>query len=470
MPPSGCYAITTRKFNLIHDHREWFADTQTLYNSVVGFYCGLYVELWGGRRSEPADGQKDNGLQMGSADERQDIQGRNDAAARRLPNNRDAMGILEKRTIPGRDGKTPLNPLPFETVPLYFRRAAINAAIAAAKSTLARETEGSRIPEFHQSVTYYKGTYKDLTDHSVTLKVWNGEKWVWTECKLSGNHLPKDAQVMSPSIVVREKRLEFHVPVKEEVTDGRNAKERMAAGEKICAAVFTNEDACVVCSVTEGKAKPAMDETQTVDDGKVSYGPALFIRGGKEYAHKCRQVMEKLEKSKSSTKDDGNAKANQKYWMRIKHLNDSYSHLFSKKVIDFCKEQGAKVLVLPEYKKPYTDMVMAKAGNFSPLHLSFQIREKLKYKAWKTGIIVLEAGEHHTGDRCAICGAKAKRCGKHRIDYICENGHTGNYYLNMARNLGVRCMESFSVQRERLPEKQQAEKIILRDMAKQKRE
>ena len=121
MPPSGCYAITTRKFNLIHDHREWFADTQTLYNSVVGFYCGLYVELWGGRRSEPADGQKDNGLQMGSADERQDIQGRNGAATSRLPSNRDAMGILEKRTIPGRDGKMPLNPLPFEKVPLYFR-------------------------------------------------------------------------------------------------------------------------------------------------------------------------------------------------------------------------------------------------------------------------------------------------------------------------------------------------------------
>ncbi len=329
MPPSGCYAITTRKFNLIHDHRDWFADTQTLYNNVLGFYCRLYMELWGGNGSE-------------------------DAAARRLPNNREAMGILEGLTISGRNGKTPEKPLPYDKVPLYFRRAAINAAIAAAKSALARgETESS---EFHQSITYYKGMYKDLTDRSVALKVWNGEKWVWTECKLSGNHIPKDAQVMSPSVVVKEKTLELHVPVKEEVSDGRNAKERMAAGEKICAVVFTNEDACVVCCAADRYGDPI--------------GRALFIRGGKEYAHTCRQVVEKLEKSRESTAHDGNAKADQKYWMRLKHLNDSFSHLFSRKVIDYCVEQGAKVLVLPLYRDTYSSRVMPRAGNYSPLHLS----------------------------------------------------------------------------------------------------
>ncbi len=54
---------------------------------------------------------------------------------------------------------------------------------------------------------------------------------------------------MSPSIVLKKTGPELHIPWKTFVKDGRTAKERMAAGEKICAVTFTNQDALTVCCV-----------------------------------------------------------------------------------------------------------------------------------------------------------------------------------------------------------------------------
>ena len=67
------------------------------------------------------------------------------------------------------------------------------------------------------------------------------------------------------------------------VKDGRTAKERMAAGEKICAVTFTNQDALTVCCVLNS-------------DG--AKRKRLFVRGGAEYAHRCRQVTDKIKNPK----------------------------------------------------------------------------------------------------------------------------------------------------------------------------
>lgn len=85
-------------------------------------------------------------------------------------------------------------------------------------------------------------------------------------------------------------------------------------------------------------------------------------------------------------------------------------------------------------------MVMAKAGNFSPIHLSTAIREKIKYKAWQEGIVVLELQQHKNSSVCAVCGAPLHRKGQ---EFICENGHQGNYYLNATWNLGLKCIRGF---------------------------
>ena len=126
--------------------------------------------------------------------------------------------------------------------------------------------------------------------------------------------------------------------------------------------------------------------------------------------------------------------------MKLKNLNDFYSHCISRQVINYTVNQGAKVIVLPEFEKVYSRILMTKAGNYSPIHLSTAIREKIKYKAWQEGIVVLELQQHKNSSVCAACGAPLHRTGQ---EFICENGHQGNYYLNASWNLGLKCIRGF---------------------------
>ena len=127
--------------------------------------------------------------------------------------------------------------------------------------------------------------------------------------------------------------------------------------------------------------------------------------------------------------------------MRLRNLSQHYAHQVSRQILDFCKENQAGIIVLPDYDQNFTRMAMVKSGNFSPLHLSSKIRTQLQYKAWAEGILVLEVRTDGLKDRCSICGGKVKRKGS---EFLCENGHQGNRFLNDARNLGRKCQHSFS--------------------------
>ena len=101
------YVITTKRFLLRTRHNDWLVYTRDLYNEVLTFYYHLFI-----------DHPEFHAL-----------------------GNQDAMRALEKRTIVGRDKMPVPEPLPWKKVPLYFRRAAINEAIAAGKSYLSREEQ-----------------------------------------------------------------------------------------------------------------------------------------------------------------------------------------------------------------------------------------------------------------------------------------------------------------------------------------
>ena len=128
----------------------------------------------------------------------------------------------------GRDKQVPQNPLPWEKVPLYFRRAAINSAIAAAKSHISRQKSipGRKAEKLHSAVTYYKGMYRDFSHKEITLKVWTGEQWKWMRCRLYGREFPAEAELMSPSVTFEKKYLMLHVPVKEFTADTATVKQR----------------------------------------------------------------------------------------------------------------------------------------------------------------------------------------------------------------------------------------------------
>ena len=213
------YAITVRRYNILFRHTEWFHQTQDLYNEILLFYYQLYLETF--------------------TDEQ--------------PGTQEALRILEKLTIVGRDKQPVPNPLPWKKVPLYFRRAAINTATAAAKSYLARDKQEQPTGAFTESVTFYKGMYRDFQGNTISLKLWDGEGWQWSRLRLRGNTVPEEGQMMSPALVLKKDHAELHIPWKVPVTDGRSARERITAENKICSTIFTGQDACAVCCILDSE-------------------------------------------------------------------------------------------------------------------------------------------------------------------------------------------------------------------------
>ncbi len=384
------YSIRTWRMRLFCPEPLWLDRTEEYFQNVVDFYYHLLIqheELW------------DNSLF-------------------------DIQRSLELLTLAGKDGRQPANPLPMGKVPVYLRRAAINTASAAVKSTVGKEN--SAFPEkLEGKVTFFKGMYSDLTDEAIRLKLWNGVKWVWTECRLKGRSFPENGQLMSPTLTKKDSYYMLNIPVKQENCDGRTAKERMAEGARICSVRFTNTDIFAMCCILDQQGEQVAVHT---------------CRGGEEYRHRCSLLEKKLEKSRPNTEKDNSPRPNRKYYTALGNLSEHYAHQVSRQILNFCKENQAGIIVLPEYDQDFTRMAMIKSGNFSPLHLSTRIRTQLLYKAWSEGILVLETRTDGLKDKCAICGGKIKR---RNSEFLCENGHQGNRFLNDARNLGRKCQESF---------------------------
>ena len=102
----------------------------------------------------------------------------------------------------------------------------MNKAAMAVKTAASAESFPEKIDA---NITFFKGMYRDLTDTSVVLKLWNGKKWIWVSCGLTGRPFPKEAAILSPTLVHEEKWLMFHVPVKQENSDARKAPEYAAS-------------------------------------------------------------------------------------------------------------------------------------------------------------------------------------------------------------------------------------------------
>ena len=267
------YAITVRRYNILFRHTEWFHQTQDLYNEILLFYYQLYLEIF--------------------TDEQ--------------PGTQEALRILEKLTIVGRDKQPVPNPLPWKKVPLYFRRATINTATAVAKSYLAREEQEQPTEAFTESVTFYKGMYRDFQQNTISLKLWDGEEWQWSRLRLRGNTVPEEGQMMSPALVLKKDHAELHIPWKIPVADGRGARERITAENKICSTIFTGQDAYTVCCILDSSGKRES---------------SFYIKGGREYANASRQIYDRIKRSEDVQGGGGNAKVNYRYWKKLKNLHE----------------------------------------------------------------------------------------------------------------------------------------------------
>lgn len=421
MSKKSGYRTITYRFRLYCGHMHWLVETKSMYNRVLAFYYDVIGKEEPGIWEVPK-------LQM--------------------------MRQLELLTVGARGeecGDTKY-PVPFEKVPLYFRRAAINDAIRLRGALRSGEEQGAKPAEgFDASPIYYKGMYKEFSATSVKMKLYNGDRWVWEECEIDtcGRTMPTPEQMMSPVLVVEQGRAMLHVPVKEEVEDVRPVKERMEAGENICAVYFPNGDTMAAMVVLNPAGK-------LIKTG--------FIHGGKELAHRKALLLKQLEENRRSM---GFGKAERKAWEerhqdslpenenksikeKIHRITDDAAHKVSRQIVDFCKEWQVSILVVPNYKQSMDFNRIGYVGASSYDWLGRRIITYTKYKAFGEGIVTATASTKDIAWKCHKCGLQIKKYNKNYRpgknfqggkNFVCPEGHQGNSYFNSAMNVAQNFLE-----------------------------
>lgn len=408
-------STTTYRMKLFCKHEDWLSETKKLYNQVTEFYYKLFLsrpELW----------------ELGS------LKG---------------LRGLEQLTLVGRDKKEPIIQPPFSKIPVYFRRAAINSAMALANNYLShlknweengkKHTKPGMASTFRSSPVFYQGMYKEWTGDTVILKLYTGRTWCWVKCKVKGQALPENGERLSPTLVLGKHGARLHVPVKIQVPDDRSVKERMEAGERICGVSFRNEDACAVCAVYTA-------------DGRVA--AVRFVRGGSEFTHHSKRLLNQIKENRRvmGRRFDWSG-ANKKHWEHLKNLRDYWSHKVSREILDFCREQRASVIVVTQEDKAATGASLKyqeiqtyrkkKLGYYSALGLTEAVRAKLSYKAFREGIRMAGVRPQYTEEKCCICRSYLVKEEKKEGKCRCPEGHEGNRGLNTARNIALMARKKY---------------------------
>lgn len=412
MENNNGYSTKTYKFRLYSQHYQWLQQTKEIYNLVLKFY---YEVL-----------QKEPELLAG-------------------PKNK-LMRELEILTVGvrGQDREDIKYPLPYEKIPLYFRRAAINDAARLMRSCLAGKEKGSRpAREFHACPIFYKGMYKDFTEEGICLKLWNGERWVFEECSLAfcKRVIQKDEKLLSPILKLDGKKAMLHVPVIKSVEDVRTVKERFPTAERICSAAFPGNDCMAVLTVLNKNG-------ECID--------SLFIRGGRQLAHEKQKFISRIRKNRKDMgyeSGDDNIPKNENYQLKkkIRNLTDTAVHRVSCEAVNFCKKQGITILAVPNYKQSINMNALGYLNATSYDWLARRIIQYIRYKAFEKGIAVASVSTKNITANCYRCGQPVKRFNKQNKpgrnyyggkNYICPNGHQGNTYFNTAMNVGRNFLKS----------------------------
>ena len=266
------FITTTYKLRLYDRHHDWLENTQQIYHQVVWYYYQILI-------------QESSLLKQSSF-----------LLLRELE--KLSVGTKKMRVM----GEEPVWKLEEHLkmkVPLYFRRAAINAAIGLARSYQTslenwymQPKQGKGIPSqahrIHCSPVLYKQMYREFGEKSIQIKVFNGKKWVWVTYPYTGRKIPKEGNVLSPTLKVEKKAAYLHVPVKKKIEDIYTIRERLKQETKICAVAFPDSDTLAVC-VSMKK------DGSVIDD--------FFIHGGKEREGRRKEVLDRLEKSRRSRKN-----------------------------------------------------------------------------------------------------------------------------------------------------------------------
>jgi len=352
-------------------------------------------------------------------------------------------------------GIEPEYPLPYGKVPLYFRRAALREAAAAARSYISRAEKAGNgkvsIPKnLNTSPVYYKGMYRNLDLHNkqIELKLFNGKEWKWDKYHftMDGRELVEGVELLSPTIKIDRKQVFLYFPVKQQVDDVRTVKER--AGERYLAVSLQMGEVFAACVAEQPESVKAEERIKR---------HIYMVRGGKKFYHRRRLLEDKLRLAVEAGKREGLPQTTeteriQRIRRKLRYVIKEEAHRVSREIVNFAEKENCRVIAIPDYqgnlglnRKPYFQ--------YSDYDwIGRRIIEYTAYKSFQKGIVLCRIPVKGISEKCSQCGAKIKRYNEgHKPGmgylggrlYLCPNGHKGNTAINIAENIGIRYRELY---------------------------
>ncbi len=328
---------------------------------------------------------------------------------------KEALTALEKLTHTTQSNPHPVMPLSEirEDIPAMFRRAALHAALGSAHSFYAHlnkwrarkekaEAKGKTFLErppvpprsWNKGAVLYAGMWKERTQSGLLIKVWTGTCWSWLKCRLTGRELPEETNIGSPSLVRHGKHWWLHTPVERTFTTPPKIAQQMTDPEtKICAIDVNLDGHIAACTV------------QTAEGTILS---TRFIEGGREIAGFRKWQLGRIARNRKRTDlcaedEQDNAALRQK----IRHRDEHFAHLVSRRIVDFAQEHGATILVFEHLGKlrPEKGKYSRRGNSKRAFWMKGRIFQYAKYKAWNEGIITSRVNPRDTSRQCHRCGA-----------------------------------------------------------------
>lgn len=417
-------AIQTLKIKLIRrpECEPWFYNTKMLFNQVVAFYFNVI----------------------------QAHQGLLDLT------NQEALTALEALTHKTKLNVEPLMPLSeiATHIPAMFRRGAINTAIGAAQSFFSNLAKWKNkkakskklyakppVPprEFNFNPKFYKGQYKDLSNNSVMLNLYDGKTWRWVKYRFPIISWDESWKPMSPTLVIK-KQIEMHLPLQKKFQSPDKGEKQFKAGARICSVDLNINDSLAVCTILNS-------------DGTVA--ATRFIRGGKKLHDRRKRLLGRVavQRSKTGTLEP-HVQDNKALWRHIQNIDRNETHRVSRRIVDFAIQNGATIIVF-ECLKSYRPM-KGKYSRRSNAKRSYWLRGKIqkytKYKAWAKSIITCLVSPRNTSRDCHVCGSKVARYDANSLAegyqegaplFSCMCGQRGNADFNAAVNVGIRLQNRY---------------------------
>ena len=329
--------------------------------------------------------------------------------------NKDALTALEKLTHTTQSNPTPVMPLEeiLEDIPAMFRRAAINAALGAARSFYShlakwrkrKEKAQAQDKQFHErppvpprtwnkSAVLYAGQWKERKASSIMLKLWTGTCWSWLKVRITGRELPDGIEMGSPQLIKHGNQWWVHTPVEKQFKSPGKIEKQVttSASTKMCAVDLNLGEQLAVCTI------------QTVAGTILA---TKFIGGGRRISGFRKKQLGRIARNRRKTGIIARCgeQDNADLWRKIRNKDEDIAHLVSARIVQFAKEHGATILVFEHLGnlKPAKGKYSHRGNSKRAFWMKGRIFTYSKYKAWNEGIITSRVNPRNTSRECAGC-------------------------------------------------------------------